>query len=1186
MRKFFKKVSVLSALLLVIQAFVSAQPVIADEMYVSPQQASRAYEVGTMQTGTITEGIYIIRSNDNPDYALTIVEDRTAEGGYNLVMSKLDGGNNQKFWVAPSGGSYVIMSMQYMDDRGTSADGKWFLNVTNYGWNQATPKRDNVQATSDGVEGGKNWNIVQVSDGVYKIQVLRGDGSEFYMTSEGGVSEGANIGTGETASYQEFNFVLPYMASITDGTYSITFAENSNYAMMPNNSSVGDYAGIVAGSATGGNEQQFTIKCVDSVKGLYTIQNVNSQRYLYTQGSLLIGSNIYQISNTGADDLKWYIQNNGNGTYSIISYLSNQYLTYTVSDGAAICQMVGTENSNQQFIMNVRTTGTDPLATGIYLVNGSSVRISAMGQGVYNIFSVNSKGYCQMEGENVSYASTDRGFSTKWQIAQSGSGYIVKSLSTGKYLTETLESSDNAQIISITDASSIITDYSLRYDLSALNQLTGYDQNKYQIIERIADVQLTSLTNITDPIHESAVIKQNVEEALLLPTNSVKFTGTTVRELNLFMKDNTNKIINLTNDVEVFIDSGKNEDGLIVIPSNTVLDGNGYSLVLKDGSEIPDFGVSFYAFGGSAENVSTNCGVINLRSDIAYTFNTITVAGADNILIEGNKFYNANMNAIRINSKERKEAYNCSENVIIRGNTLGTTGQDTIGIYGNNKGILIENNTVTNSGEYGVMLSCLTDGKQTPVRDELEGPSNIIVANNDISGSKSCAVYCLGAYNSYITNNKLHDSILEGICLDSGSFGIYFANNEVYNNSQSGGLPGVSIDNSIYNIIDNNNIHDNACNGIKLVRTALGNVIVNNKCSNNNRKTDSLVHAGISIEAEVVAESDIGHLDGYGSDCNIVIGNRIEAGHTYGLMISNDTDTGRSTGNVIMYNYYAPSYEYGNVDFSTGNNTIVNNYNGVDIYQRSLVMDFARRLYVLVLNRNAEESGLAAWTDKLLSHELKGVDAGYGFVFGEECTARNLSNDEFLEMLYNTFMNRKSDSAGKSAWIKYLDGGVEREKVLEGFLYSIEFNGICSQYGIEVGQTSDNASFAEIVNHYRNQNPNITMFMARCYTKALGRNYDPDGLEAWCKALITREQTPKQAAQNFIYSIEFTNKNLSNEEYIKVLYRTFMGREADAGGMEAWLGVLNDGRFTREQALDGFADSMEFGEILKSFGLN
>lgn len=152
---------------------------------------------------------------------------------------------------------------------------------------------------------------------------------------------------------------------------------------------------------------------------------------------------------------------------------------------------------------------------------------------------------------------------------------------------------------------------------------------------------------------------------------------------------------------------------------------------------------------------------------------------------------------------------------------------------------------------------------------------------------------------------------------------------------------------------------------------------------------------------------------------------------------------------------------------------------------------------------------------------------------------------------------------------------------------SVEFADICQQYGINVGDVNDVDAFAEALAHYRNLNADLTKFVARCYTKALGRDFDVEGLEAWCRALITGENTPREVAGNgFFSSDEFLAKNLSNEEFVKVLYRTFLDREADEAGLAGWVNTLVTGEQDRETILAGFTESDEFKEILESFGLN
>ena len=250
------------------------------------------------------------------------------------------------------------------------------------------------------------------------------------------------------------------------------------------------------------------------------------------------------------------------------------------------------------------------------------------------------------------------------------------------------------------------------------------------------------------------------------------------------------------------------------------------------------------------------------------------------------------------------------------------------------------------------------------------------------------------------------------------------------------------------------------------------------------------------------------------------------------------------------------------------------------------VKAFVERLYSLALGREADAAGLESWSGVLINRDSNSVDVGFGFVFSPENADRQLSDDEFVEMLYLTFMDRPSDEGGKVAWVSQLEAGVDREKVFEGFVMSDEFKGICNEYGITLGSVDDVPAMKEVVDMYRNQNADVTKFVARCYSEFLGRGGDPEGIEAWCKALITKENTPKEVASvGFIASGEFQERVLTNEEYVRLLYSAFLGREADPVGLEGWVNTLVTGEHDRETILDGFVDSEEFAAILTEFGL-
>ncbi|MBB5264157.1 hypothetical protein HNP82_001262 [Catenibacillus scindens] len=240
------------------------------------------------------------------------------------------------------------------------------------------------------------------------------------------------------------------------------------------------------------------------------------------------------------------------------------------------------------------------------------------------------------------------------------------------------------------------------------------------------------------------------------------------------------------------------------------------------------------------------------------------------------------------------------------------------------------------------------------------------------------------------------------------------------------------------------------------------------------------------------------------------------------------------------------------------------------------VAEFVNRLYTNLLQREADDSGLVSWTEVLKSGREQGVKVAQGFVESNEFKSRTLSDTEYIKILYRTFLGREADTNGLNSWLAVLDSGLSRMHVFKGFAESDEFTKICQQYGIQRGNA--------VLTAPMDQNEGVTKFVARCYELCLGRKADADGLNAWCNQILTGANTPKQAAYGFVFSNEFKAKNLSDTEYVKVLYRVFMDREGDAGGLNAWVNVLKSGQ-SREHVFNGFADSPEFQEICAGYGL-
>ena len=240
------------------------------------------------------------------------------------------------------------------------------------------------------------------------------------------------------------------------------------------------------------------------------------------------------------------------------------------------------------------------------------------------------------------------------------------------------------------------------------------------------------------------------------------------------------------------------------------------------------------------------------------------------------------------------------------------------------------------------------------------------------------------------------------------------------------------------------------------------------------------------------------------------------------------------------------------------------------------VKSFVERMYTVALGRGSDTDGLAYWCKELAGNKQNAADIAYGFFFSTEYKQKNRSNEQFVDDLYETILGRKADPEGKAAWVKALKNGRSRESVLAGFVNSTEFSGMCDEYNIPRGTMEEDGSSI--------CNSGVRSFVLRNYTKALGRKGETTGVEDWCNSINKKKMTPAAVAESFFQSQEFKNRKLSDEEYVEVLYETFLGRGSDPEGKAFWLSCLKDGK-TRDDIIKGFSGSKEFSQIVADFGL-
>ncbi|MBP5729493.1 MAG: DUF4214 domain-containing protein, partial [Clostridia bacterium] len=205
-----------------------------------------------------------------------------------------------------------------------------------------------------------------------------------------------------------------------------------------------------------------------------------------------------------------------------------------------------------------------------------------------------------------------------------------------------------------------------------------------------------------------------------------------------------------------------------------------------------------------------------------------------------------------------------------------------------------------------------------------------------------------------------------------------------------------------------------------------------------------------------------------------------------------------------------------------------------------------------------------------------------------------------------------------------LENGQPLTAVINGFCASAEFKGICASYGITPGTVkvqalstqadetlsgrnaaqetpvvkkteNNNVTKVEIVNAGGAANENLGTavqavylneekakeFISRCYRCILGREAGQSELDSWIGQMLNGSKTPDQIARGFLFSGEFESRNISGEELVRILYRVYLNREADAEGLATWTQKLNEGTSLLE-LLNTFSRTNEFKAVVKS----
>ena len=475
-----------------------------------------------------------------------------------------------------------------------------------------------------------------------------------------------------------------------------------------------------------------------------------------------------------------------------------------------------------------------------------------------------------------------------------------------------------AMKISPSDCYSIMT----ANKLPALSRMAAEDSKKYmgnlQVLQKIEKLGIDTASFETPELNWKNVYNRVSDTMQKENTFSdkISFTGSTASQLNTLIAQST--------------------DAYITIESSTVRMDEPISM--KSGIALDAAGVTFT--GSTDDRVAqaviaedcTNFALYNLNLTAGCYEYGIYIIRSNTFTIENCTISNALYKGLVMMGENK--------NFTIRNNTVSYNGNGAVFLNGNiSNGIIAGNDVVDNYGTRNltagiVMTSMEIDDYYTAYnefKDEhlynlLDTPHDIVLYQNNVKHNNSSGIYSDGAYQIYIVENIIYQNDKEGMCLDYGTFGAYVSNNIVKENggrlrqsdedleadfvtafgrlsdgSSPAKLPGISIDNSAYNTIVNNNVTQNYGSGVKMVRSAYRNIIMENSVSDNNKgKSDDFHFFGIEVGHESTPDEPVKGLDFTASYENIVCRNIVTGSNYAGVFLAVESYCNDVFDNTIL----------------------------------------------------------------------------------------------------------------------------------------------------------------------------------------------------------------------------------------------------------------------------------------------
>jgi parallel beta-helix repeat protein len=422
---------------------------------------------------------------------------------------------------------------------------------------------------------------------------------------------------------------------------------------------------------------------------------------------------------------------------------------------------------------------------------------------------------------------------------------------------------------------------------------------------------------------------QMVTKTIPMIGGRVYFTGSNTSSLNAFIASlpAKNRVIHFTNREILITESIRLQSNFSLIGEHTILRMEQYlDRAVFYGENVMNVWVKGFTVKGSSNQQADprltevpSLLHIRISSNIVVSdmiFKDFSLCRFPAVIIYQSK--NIQLSHLLIAKCLSGIMISLSHNVLVqKSNIYGTHGYSNL-----HAGIVATWHELNEQGDFLPPLNQQCDHLQ-------DFSSYITIKDNHLHHLRAQGVYLDVTFKCFVLNNVIEYNIKEGVCSDNGSGANYVANNTIFANGyrynmtvdnlkmdfiyQHGllpdgsspiKLPGLSLDNTAFNVIQNNNVRLNAGSGIKMVRAAHLNIIRDNYVENNRFVYHGFepfaIHFGINLGYAPRDENDTNPcLEFNGCFMNMVYGNTVKGNHISSILVDRLGQSNLMSENIL-----------------------------------------------------------------------------------------------------------------------------------------------------------------------------------------------------------------------------------------------------------------------------------------------